>query len=117
MWNLLYQNCHFGPSKWYKRCHFNLVSYLGYFTEVSLSPFWFNMAPFNKIKDGNVTYTIAGDEMEDLYEFSDQVVERTTNHSVNISTLDPNLYYCAIAWLNAASGYQYRYPVLIFQSA
>ena len=73
------------------------------------------MAPFNKIKDGNVTYTIAGDKMEDLYEFSDQVVERTTNHSVNISTLDPNLYYCAIAWLNAASGYQYRYPVLIFK--
>ena len=33
------------------------------------------MAPFNKIKDGNVTYTIAGDEIEDLYEFSDQVVE------------------------------------------
>ena len=76
---------------------------------MSLSPFWFNIVPFNNLRGENITYTLAGDKMDDLYEFSDQVVNKTTNHTVKIASLDPTKTYCAIAWLNVASGYQYRY--------
>merc|ERR1711935_580648 len=33
----------------------------GQLNDVKLSPFWFNMAPFNPLFDGNTTYTINGD--------------------------------------------------------
>merc|ERR1711962_1386415 len=69
------------------------------------------MVPF-KVKDGNVTYTFEGDKMEDLYEFDDQEKKKSTNYSVDFSSLDPNKTYCAVAWLNTKSGYHYSYDLV-----
>ena len=75
---------------------------LGQLSEVQLNPFWFNMAPFNPLLDGNTTYTINGDKMSELFEFKTQIYGGG-NYTVNISSLDPDKTYCAIAWLTAAS--------------
>ena len=72
------------------------------------------MAPFNPLFDGNTTYTINGDNMADLYEFQNQIYGSPGNpgNPVNISSLDPDKEYCAIAWLTAASIPDFSYDLV-----
>ena len=56
------------------------------------------MAPFNPLLDGDTTYTLLGDNMSELFEFKTQIYGNA-NHTVDISSLDQDKTYCAIAWL------------------
>ena len=86
----------------------------GHLKDVLVSPFWFNMAPFNPLLDGETPYTINGDNMTAMYEFYYQALFPCPgcNHTVNITELDPDKTYCAIAWLTEASGPGFFYDLV-----
>ena len=76
------------------------------------------MVPFNPLVDEDTTpYTINGDNMTEMYEFYTQNYYCNDpgyycNHTVNITALDPDKTYCAIAWLDQASGPDYFYDLV-----
>ena len=86
----------------------------GHLKDVLVSPFWFNMVPFNPLLDGETPYTINGDNMTAMYEFYYQALFPCPgcNHTVNITELDPDKTYCAIAWLTEASGPDFFYDLV-----
>ena len=60
--------------------------------------FWFNSAPIST--NDNYIYTVAGDKMIDLHEFSMNMY----SHWNEVSSLDMSKKYCAKAWHPGRNG-------------